>query len=141
MDSLSFGLTTITAQDDGDAATKVVFIDLEYAGWNFRGFDLGNHLCEWASDFLRPDAAHLLDFGHYPSLEQRRAFAHAYLGEGEEEEAVAALVREMDEFALASHLYWGIWGLVQARISAISGFDFAVYARQRLEMYAKGMQP
>ena len=101
---------------------------------------MGNHLCEYASDFLRPDAAHLLDFGRYPSLEQRQAFARAYLGEEEEEEeAVAALVREMDEFALASHLYWGIWGLVQSRISAISGFDFAVYARQRLEMYAKGM--
>lgn len=130
-------------QDGGDAATKVVFIDLEYAGWNFRGFDLGNHLCEYASDFLLPDAAHLLDFGRYPSLEQRRAFARAYLDAGKcaGAEAVAALVREMDEFALASHLYWGIWGLVQARISAISGFDFAVYARQRLEMYTKGMKP
>lgn len=120
-----------------------MFIDLEYAGWNYRGFDLGNHLCEYASDFLQPDA-HVLDFGRYPSPEQRRVFARAYLGGGggdaeEEAVAVAALVREMDEFANASHLFWGVWGLVQARISAIGGFDFKMYARQRLEMFARGI--
>jgi choline/ethanolamine kinase len=125
-------------------------VDLEYAGWNYRGFDLGNHLCEYASDFQQepPDRQHVLDFGRYPTPAQRRAFARAYLhlsGEDEAEEAaeeveaVSALVREMDEFALASHLYWGVWGLLQARISSITGFDFAAYAKQRLEEYAKGM--
>lgn len=122
-------------------------MDLEYAGWNFRGFDLGNHLCEYASDFLQPPPAapHQLDFARFPSPARRRAFARAYLGkdgngagDGDNDE-VSALVREMEGFALASHLYWGVWGLVQARISAIAGFDFAAYARQRLDEFAKGM--
>ncbi len=135
-------------QEDQDDSSNVVFVDLEYAGWNFRGFDLGNHLCEYASDFQQepPGRQHVLDFGRYPSPEQRRAFARAYLGvedekqeeEEEEEGVVAALVREMDAFSMASHLYWGVWGLVQARISGIAGFNFAAYAKQRLDEYAKG---
>lgn len=129
-------------QESSSGGPRVVFVDLEYAGWNYRGFDLGNHLCEYASDFLQP-AAHRLDFGRYPCLAARRAFARAYLagtGGGEEKE-VDALVKEMDEFALASHLYWGIWGLVQVRISNIAtGFDYGAYARQRLDEYKKGMK-
>jgi len=37
--------------------------------------------------------------------------------------------------AQVSHLLWGLWGLIQARVSQLPDFDFEAYARQRLEQY------
>ena len=34
-----------------------------------------------------------------------------------------------------SHLLWGLWGLIQARVSQLPDFDFIAYAQQRLEQY------
>lgn len=47
---------------------------------------------------------------------------------------VLALRKEVDRWALASHLWWGIWAVIQARYSPID-FDFVDYARLRLEGY------
>ena len=43
---------------------------------------------------------------------------------------------EANKFTLASHLYWGIWGLAQAKVSDID-YDFFQYSLRRLTMYAK----
>jgi thiamine kinase-like enzyme len=45
------------AQEDG----SLVLIDLEYACWSYRGFDLGNHFCEWATDFHQAEC-HVMHF-------------------------------------------------------------------------------
>ncbi len=37
--------------------------------------------------------------------------------------------------AQVSHLLWGLWGLIQARVSQLPDFDFTAYAQQRLEQY------
>ncbi len=133
------GLDSNKDQDE-DEEDSIVLVDLEYAGWNYRGFDLGNLICEWASDF-QSSHPHLLDFTHhYPTTQQQHHLARAYLGGGKDarEEEVENLVFEMQEFALASHLLWGVWGLLQARLSTID-FDFVGFARQRLDEYYKGM--
>lgn len=127
-------------EEEGEEENSIVFVDLEYAGWNYRGFDLGNLLCEWASDFQSPHP-HLLEFTHhYPTTQEQHHLARAYLGGGEDvrEEEVERLVFEMSEFALASHLLWGVWGLLQSKLSTID-FDFRGYARQRLNEYFKVM--
>ncbi len=36
-----------------------------------------------------------------------------------------------------SHLSWGIWGLLQARLSDVPSFDFTEYGRQRLREFRK----
>ena len=58
----------------------------------------------------------------YPSDAQQRAFLAAYAaGEGGEGAAAVpatqldALVVEANVFSLASHLYWSIWALIQAK--------------------------
>lgn len=61
-------------QPDGD----IMLIDLEYASCNHRGFDLGNHFCEWATDF-QTSTPHRMDFSHWPSEQQQRAFCREYL--------------------------------------------------------------
>jgi len=134
------GLDSNKDQEEDKEKDSIVFVDLEYAGWNYRGFDLGNLICEWASDF-QSTHPHLLDFTHhYPTTQQQHHLARAYLGGGKDttEEDVENLVFEMQEFSLASHLMWGVWGLLQAKLSTID-FDFVGFARQRLDEYYKGM--
>lgn len=53
-------------------------IDYEYAGYNPRGFDVGNHFCEWMADYATAEP-HVLDLDKYPSVEERRRFCAAYL--------------------------------------------------------------
>ena len=54
-------------------------IDYEYAGYNPRGFDIGNHFCEWTADYAA-DESHVVDLERYPSMEERRRYCRAYLG-------------------------------------------------------------
>lgn len=85
-------------------------IDFEYGAPNFRGFDLGNHFNEWAGFEC--------DYSRFPDAAQMRAFLAAYAAAGPGPagpEAVEALVVEAQVFSLASHLYWGIWALIQAK--------------------------
>ena len=130
----------------------IVLIDLEYAGWNPRGFDLGNHFCEWASNFQSAQP-HQLDFERcYPNHQQQKTFLTAYLTPkasssssaaapipAPSEDEVESLIDEANEYALASHLYWGTWGLLQSCLSNLD-FDFLAYASQRLRAYYKGME-
>jgi hypothetical protein len=38
----------------------------------------------------------------------------------------------------ASHLVWGLWGLIQVKVSDVPDFDFYGYALQRLNAYHAG---
>ena len=59
---------------------SLVLIDYEYAGYGDRGFDIGNHFCEWAADY-HDDTPHSLDFERYPAQEEQARFCRAYLNE------------------------------------------------------------
>jgi ethanolamine kinase len=58
----------------------------------------------------------------------------------EEDAVTAAFLRELgrrvDQFALASHCWWGLWAIVQAKHSPID-FDFISYSRERFRGYDK----
>ena len=47
---------------------------------------------------------------------------------------IAALDGEVRRWAPVSHLFWGIWGLIQATISDID-FDYVEYAHNRISKY------
>ncbi|CAM9741058.1 unnamed protein product, partial [Choristocarpus tenellus] len=53
-------------------------IDFEFAAYNPRGFDVGNHFCEWMADYksLEP---HVINTEHYPDQNEQRLFCQAYL--------------------------------------------------------------
>ncbi|VDK45525.1 unnamed protein product [Anisakis simplex] len=51
---------------------KVSFIDYEYAGFNYQGFDIANHFCEYAG-------VENVDYTLCPSTEQKRAWISLYL--------------------------------------------------------------
>jgi thiamine kinase-like enzyme len=55
-------------------------IDYEYAAFNFRGFDLANHLCEHYIDYQYPQYPYFsVDIHKYPSKSLRWKFLREYL--------------------------------------------------------------
>uniref|UniRef100_A0A7S1X512 ethanolamine kinase n=1 Tax=Tetraselmis chuii TaxID=63592 RepID=A0A7S1X512_9CHLO len=102
-------------------------IDFEYGGTNYRGFDLGNHFNEFAGLDC--------DYTRYPPRSIQENYARAYLlgsgaAESPTDDQVRRLVVEANVSSLASHLFWGLWALIQARYSSID-FDYVEYAKMR----------
>ncbi|KAE9038137.1 hypothetical protein PR003_g5766 [Phytophthora rubi] len=126
----------IMKNDAGDA----VLIDFEYTSYNPRGFDLGNHFCEWAYDYHKTVNPHLGDFSKYPTVEQQRNFCRAYLTgkDGDEkdvsENEIEQLRLEANTYSLASHMFWALWGYIQASQSEID-FDFLAYGKCRYDAF------
>jgi len=138
---------------NGNADDKIVFVDYEYSGYNFRGFDLGNHFCEWCGLDL--------EFQYYPDLTTRRDFLRYYLvaiGRLQEgaldnnnveitERALESILEECEFFAQVSHMFWHIWALVfvhntkegmESRGDAgvpNADFGYSLYASKRLKEY------
>ena len=122
----------------GKAALQVV--DFEYGGYNFAGFDLANHFCEYAGFDFDLDR-------WYPNAAAQARFFEAYLrvafprspwllnAEGTAK-LCAALSTRVNQLALASHFFWGLWAIIQARHSPID-FDFMGYALERFWGYYK----
>ncbi|KAI8321944.1 kinase-like protein [Martensiomyces pterosporus] len=115
---------------------ELVVVDFEYAGYNYRGFDIANHFCEWMADYHHPQIPHLLSEDLYPSKEQRVHFLRTYVKAKAIDSEVQALDREVAPFVMASHFHWGIWGLLQACSSDID-FDYVGYAAQRLSIFLR----
>ncbi|KAG0216499.1 hypothetical protein BGX28_000013 [Mortierella sp. GBA30] len=229
-----YGNILRTLDEDGE----LVVIDFEYAGYNTRGFDIGNHFCEWTADYHseRPSVLHP---ERYPTKAEQLNFLEAYMeaeiamcgyhltainlskyakrrrsitltiakGIGKaalsavtaavaasqktsatsdqqkpEEEVIAAeesadsglatnkgtsavenevvvprnnngaggdggggvskaeildsMYKEVNKFALTSHIMWGLWGLIQATQSEID-FDYFEYSLQRLSEFRR----
>ncbi|MCJ1254307.1 hypothetical protein MMC24_002122 [Lignoscripta atroalba] len=128
----------------------VSFIDYEYATPSPAAFDIANHFAEWGGF----DCDHSV----LPTRSQRRAFLHEYLSSYNHhltssssssissqqkqdhhnsasiESEVDRLFAEVDLFRGIPGFYWGIWALIQAKISQID-FDYAAYAEVRLGEY------
>ncbi|KAJ1981802.1 hypothetical protein H4R35_000568 [Dimargaris xerosporica] len=111
---------------------KVSFIDHEYATYNYRGFDIGNHFAEFAGFDC--------DYSLYPSKAFQLRWLTEYLatamGTAPTDAQVHDLYREVSHFYLASHFYWGLWAMVQSSFSDID-FDYMEYAKMRLDEYYK----
>ncbi|XP_042513834.1 probable choline kinase 2 [Macadamia integrifolia] len=115
---------------------SVTIIDYEYASYNPVAFDIANHFCEMAADY-HTETPQVLDFGKYPGLEERKRFVHIYLsssGGHPNELEVERLVQDIEKYTLASHLCWGLWGIISGHVNKID-FDYMEYARQRFQQY------
>ncbi|KAJ2079498.1 hypothetical protein H4R24_003731 [Coemansia sp. RSA 988] len=160
-DDLQYG-NILRLKDTGE----LVVVDFEYAGYNYRGFDIANHFCEWMADYYHPDHPHLLNENVYPTFSEREGFLRTYikaksfldanmkadvvesdldlsvqlravnLSEDRLHADVRALEREVAPFIPTSHFHWGIWGLLQACSSEID-FDYVGYAAQRLSIFLR----
>lgn len=114
---------------------KLYIIDFEYGSYNYRGFDLGNHFNEYAG--------YDCDYSLYPSKEEQYHFFKHYLQPDAPHEVPSgdldALYVETNTFMLASHLYWALWALIQAKMSPID-FDYLGYFFLRYNEYKRQKQ-
>ncbi|XP_072234062.1 ethanolamine kinase 1 [Leuresthes tenuis] len=120
---------------------SVKFIDYEYAGYNYQAYDIGNHFNEFAG-------LNEVDYSYYPDrafqFQWLRSYLEAYKEHKGQSRAVTdreveILYVQVNQFALASHFFWGLWALIQAKFSTID-FDFLGYAVLRFNQYFK-MKP
>ncbi|KAK2979521.1 hypothetical protein RJ640_014972, partial [Escallonia rubra] len=99
---------------------SITIIDYEYACYNHIAFDIANHFCEMAADY-HTDTPHILDYTKYP-------------GDHPSDLEMEQLLQEVEKYTLASHLFWGLWGIISEHVNEID-FDYMEYARQRLKQY------
>ncbi|RHY35140.1 hypothetical protein DYB32_000372 [Aphanomyces invadans] len=137
---LQYGNIMVSAAKDasGGEEGEAVLIDFEYSHYNPRGYDVGNHFTEWCYNY-HGDAPHVADFAKYPTVADQRRYCRAYLeasggGEGVTDASVDALRHEANVYANATHLFWALWGFIQATQSTID-FDYFGYASCRWEAF------
>lgn len=115
-------------------------IDFEYCSYNYRGFDIANHFIEWMYDYTHEQQPFFTAQHHnYPSREQQLLFIRNYLQTYRKtvqnyDADEVDLLKEVQAFTLASHLFWGLWSTVNAKLSQIP-FGYWDYAVERLESY------
>ncbi|VDM16825.1 unnamed protein product [Hydatigera taeniaeformis] len=108
---------------------SIHFIDFEYCGYNHVCYEIANHFCEYTGMTDH-------DFSRYPSHQLQVEWVRTYLfafkhysnGDSNdsifvEEQEIDAWLDEIRNFTLASHLYWGIWSIVQSQRSKLN-FDY-----------------
>jgi ethanolamine kinase len=126
----------ILQSEEGD----IWFVDMEYAGINYRGFDIAQYFCEFAG-VAEPD------YSFFPSKDFQLEWLRAYLeeetllkGSSEvvQQKDVDRLYLEVKHFVPACHLVWGIWSLFQANLSKID-YDYLSYAGLRFDQYRKNL--
>jgi len=116
---------------------EIHFIDYEYASANYQAFDIGNFFTEFGGQEGYNRTL-------YPEKEFQLSWLRTYLQEykllkGEKdskvtESEIEKLYVEVNQFALASLLLWGLWALIQSTHSTID-FDFTKFGVDRLGMY------
>lgn len=111
----------------------VTIIDYEYASFNPIAFDIANHFCEMMANY-HTETPHFLDSSKYPGVEERSRFIATYLGPSDAART-KELLEEVEIYTLASHIHWGLWGMLSATFSEIE-FDYLEYARQRFHLYS-----
>ncbi|KAK9268530.1 hypothetical protein L1049_000283 [Liquidambar formosana] len=115
-----------------DEEENLYFIDFEYGSYSYRGFDIGNHFSEYAG--------YDCDYSLYPNKDEQYHFFRHYLHPDKPHEVaekdLEALYVEANTFMLASHLYWALWALIQAKMSPID-FDYMGYFFLRYNEYKR----
>lgn len=119
-----------------EQAKSITIIDYEYSSYNNMAFDIANHFCEMAADY-HSETPHLMDYNKYPGLEERQRFLHVYLNSSgcqPTDKEVNQLLEDVEKYTLASHMFWGLWGIISQHVNEID-FDYLEYGRQRFQRY------
>lgn len=130
---------------DQTSTDRLMLIDFEYSSYNYRGFDFGNHFCEWMYNYTYNQwPFYKATPEDYPTREQQLHFIRSYLAEQRKHSDMTVdqtqieedMIIEANRYALASHFLWGLWSIIQAKISKIE-FGYMDYAQCRFDAYFK----
>ncbi|KAJ2399128.1 hypothetical protein GGI23_002835 [Coemansia sp. RSA 2559] len=58
---------------------NIEILGFEYARYNYCGFDIANHSCEWMADHKHAEHPHIMDMERYPTAEERHHFLRSYV--------------------------------------------------------------
>ncbi|RWS27241.1 choline/ethanolamine kinase-like protein 3 [Leptotrombidium deliense] len=107
---------------------RIVLIDFEYCAYNYRGFDIANHFCEWALDYSNTEYPHFYaKFENFPNEEEQRRFVRSYIknmnfdvdDDTNDLNSEDHIMMEANYFILATHLLWTLWSINNAYSSQI----------------------
>lgn len=132
----------LVCEGDEKQVEEMYFVDYEYAGFNYRSYDLGNFWCE---TFINNHFSISPYFQVFPDDEliqnKQELFIRAYLSALKaidktkvNNEEIQRTITEMISFSLGSHVVWGLWGLAQSEVTNIS-FGFEAYGLKRIELF------
>lgn len=125
---------------------ELMIIDFEYCAYNYRAFDMANHFLEWTYDYSNNRFPYFYYHpSNYPTEQQIDDFLTIYLKNSEHTETDISVVDEKKQlleeialFNLASHLFWGIWAIVN--INQDIEFGYFEYADIRLNEYLRAKE-
>ncbi|XP_054280385.1 choline/ethanolamine kinase-like [Macrosteles quadrilineatus] len=132
---------------DHVTADDLVFIDYEYCSYNWRGFDMANHFLEWMYDYKNDSHPYFWarPVERHATKDQKERFVNAYLetlknspGYKEKpEDTVENIMKEIEFYTLASHLFWAFWSVVSnsKMFSREVEFDYWCYGERRFDGY------
>lgn len=107
---------------------QLTTVGFEYSNYNMRAFDIAHHFNAWAG--------HECDWGALPSEASQQAFIRAYLGKfGGWPAEAEALHKEIKLLQLASNLYSGLWGVLQAKYGSANETTDEIYWLQYAEKH------
>lgn len=137
--------TSIIQNDENDSNAlynkdSVVIIDYEYGSINYAMYDVANYICEHCGG----NDNGVPNYDLIPSSDRLKKFLREYVRERDEkkdvdevtpskEGQVSNLHSQVELFQMASNLYWGIWGILQAAGEVSDGTFEMDGARSRLE--------
>ncbi|XP_070646804.1 choline/ethanolamine kinase isoform X3 [Bos indicus] len=69
---------------------SLMLVDFEYSSYNYRGFDIGNHFCEWVYDYTHEEwPFYKAQPANYPTEGQQLHFLRHYLAEVKKDETIS----------------------------------------------------
>ncbi|KAL0480995.1 choline/ethanolamine kinase CHK [Acrasis kona] len=119
--------------------TRAKFIDFEYGGLDYAGFDLGNHFCEHFIDYSVTEwPLFRLKLEHFPQQDYMLKFIEHYMTQRNNistgKKALGMYYVKSLFAMLNSHMLWSIWDMVQATSDA-HGLAFLENCIVRMEEY------
>ncbi|KRX67617.1 Choline/ethanolamine kinase, partial [Trichinella sp. T9] len=135
-----FFLCNILLPNECSSHKDIMFIDFEYSSYNYRGFDLANHFCEWIFDCtITEPPGFVVEPSHFPTEAEQLQFFSSYLEELKkpvDADVLEFMLQEVSGFVPVSHLLWGVWALLQNIVSPMQAdFNFMEYAKTRMSLY------
>ncbi|KAI5098220.1 choline kinase alpha isoform X1, partial [Silurus meridionalis] len=143
---LQEGNILLVSDQENMEKEKLMLIDFEYSSYNYREFDIANYFCEWMYQYHCDAPFFTVNTKNYPNRSQQMHFIKSYLLEYDPElknlseenqiKIFEDVLVEVSRFGLASHFFWGLWSIIQARLSTIK-FPYLDYAIARFKAFFK----
>lgn len=122
---------------------SLVLIDFEYCSYNYRGFDLANHFCEWVYDYNNEEPPYFWQMeSNQADVKQKEHFVKSYLQslkkypeyKPQPEDDLDFIMKEIEAFTMVCHFFWVLWSVVNSADSDIC-FDYWSFGEVRLQAY------